>query len=96
MGSFEQSVYRKLKDLDQDHLYVIREISIVKSRFGEVVRLHLEDGFVTFLPQRCTAAFQENIEHLKTTKLGLIFKGLKEVPGLSSTPEFELQVCLKL
>lgn len=80
---------RKLGELERDKPYKILDGSIVKSKFGAVVLLELED-FVVFLPARVTETYKPFVQFFKEQKYYLVYKGTKDTKKPNPAYIFEV------
>lgn len=83
-----QKPAQKLKELSIECPYKILSAKIVKSKFGKVVLLELEDC-CCFLPSRMTEILKGKESHFLNAKYALVYKGEKSVGAFTSS-QFEI------
>lgn len=81
----------KLQDLTINEKYSICKATIVNTKYGRSILLHLESK-VVFLPQRVTNTFEPQLNHFAEGKYALIFKGTKDVR--KPHPLILFEICL--
>lgn len=78
LGNLQQKPTLKYKDIKIDQSYQLYDIKTVNTKFGRNILIELDKG-VLFLPKRFQSLTEEDLEKMKSTPMGFIYRGTNEI-----------------